>query len=201
MRTLYLLLFLQLIYCAVDGQTSDKKKLYSIAVSNSHSSYPFSTGVALVTGPYNPGFELAYNPTLRQRQKHEWVANYAASYLFHRFNQHAISLYAQFGYRYKFTSRFHADGMVGGGYLHSIPATAQLKLNEEGEYENAKGIRRMQATVNAALGIRYYLSTSPGNKNVFLRYQTSIQTPFVKSYVPMLPYNTLLLGVAFSIQR
>ena len=37
--------------------------------------------------------------------------------------------------------------------------------------------------------------------SVFATYQQRIQTPFVKSYVPLLPYNTLMLGCKITLKN
>ena len=47
----------------------------------------------------------------------------------------------------------------------------------------------------ANLGIAYTITGKLPVK-VFSTYQQQIQMPFVKSYVPILPYNSLIVGVS-----
>jgi hypothetical protein len=179
---------------ATFAQSSTRSKNLSVAILNTQNGYPFDQGTSLITGTLHPGFEVGINKA-RQRKKHDWITNYAASYFFHRYVQHAISVYGQYGYRYKFTNSFSSELSLGAGYLHSIPAVDKYKLDESGEYKKNKGVGCMQATVNLSLGARYHFGTNH-QRNVFVRYQPSIQLPFVKAYVPLLPYNTLLIGVS-----
>jgi hypothetical protein len=110
-------------------------------------------------------------------------------------------VYTQFGYRYKWKEHWRFATALGAGYLHSIPATAVLKLTDDGTYKNAKGIGRGQALVNFSIGVYYVL-----NKNkmtpvtAFINYGQQLQTPFIKSYVPLLPYNSLQVGVSIPLK-
>ena len=94
-----------------------------------------------------------------------------------------------------------AQSAIGAGYLHSIPATAKLKLDNNGEYKNDKGIGRAQAmaVLNFSAGyIPHPLGARP--LKIFITYQQLLQTPFVKAYVPILPYNILLIGATVPLQ-
>ncbi|MBD0349778.1 MAG: hypothetical protein ICV65_01350, partial [Flavisolibacter sp.] len=87
-------------------------------------------------------------------------------------------------------------------YMHSVPATAVLKLNEQGEYKNVKGIGRGQAIVNLTFGAHYKINLQSSKPlTLSLQYQQRLQTPFVKSYVPFLPYNSLQLGVRLPLHH
>ena len=109
--------------------------------------------------------------------------------------QHGIPLYTDIGYSYKFSHALSAQVAMGAGYMHSIPATAKLKLGDNGEYKNDKGIGRSQAIAVLNFGAGYTIR--PATKKslkIFITYQQFLQTPFVKAYVPILPYNSLLIG-------
>jgi hypothetical protein len=86
--------------------------------------------------------------------------------------------------------------------MHSITAAAVLKRNDQGEYDNAKGIGRAQAIVNFAIGANYQIALQSNNPiTLSLQYQQRIQTPFVRSYVPLLPYNSLQIGISLPVQN
>jgi len=70
--------------------------------------------------------------------------------------------------------------------------------DKNGDYVNNKAAGRMQAIVTAATGLSYQIDKTFG---IFIIYQQRIQFPFVKSYVPLLPYNSLFIGVQKSIRR
>lgn len=124
------------------------------------------------------------------------------AYFFHRFVQHGFPLNLNFGYRYKINSRLSAETSIGAGYMHSIPAAGKLKLNENGEYVNNKGAGRMQAIVTYGLGLSYAMNPSSAQPvRIFTNYQQRVQMPFVKSYVPLLPYNSFMIGLSKPLHR
>jgi hypothetical protein len=177
-----------------------REKFVSLAVTNQHSAFPFSTFKNLFAKEFNPGLEVGYGFNRKTRPRHDWYQAFKAGYFYHRFVQHAVPLYTQIGYRYKLQQlRFTAA--LGAGYLHSIPATAVLELQMDGTYKNAKGIGRGQALILLSTGAEYMLSKSNTAPTVFLHYRQQLQTPFINSYVPLLPYNGLALGLSFSIKK
>lgn len=139
--------------------TAQFKKYKSIALFNTQSAMPFGKGAGMFTENLHPGIEAGWGVNFSAREKHDYFLELKAAYFFHRFVQHGIPLYANIGYRYKFSDRFSASVELGAGYMHSIPATAKLKFNENGEYENNKGIGRMQAI--AALASAPVISSTP----------------------------------------
>lgn len=173
----------------------------SFALTNNQTAYPFSKLGSLVAGTYHPGFESGYSFNWRTKKKHDWFQAFKAGYFYHRFVQHAIPLYTQAGYRYKFSQPFSAHAALGAGYLHSIAATAVMKADENGNYQKAKGIGRSQALVNITLGGSYRFTWNKKPVTAFLQYQQQVQTPFNASYVPLLPYNSFGLGLSTPFKK
>jgi hypothetical protein len=59
----------------------------------------------------------------------------------------------------------------------------------------------MQAMATFSLVIGYTFNPSAKKPlALFTTYQQRIQMPFVKSYVPMLPYNSFIMGIKKSIK-
>lgn len=196
--------FLLLLLCFVStflAHSQRKEKQISLAITNSHSAYPFASFASLFSGPYHPGVELGYGFNWTMKKKHDWYQAFRVGYFYHRFVQHGIPIYTQAGYRYKPWARIHFNAALGLGYLHSIPATAVLKLNSNGEYEKAKGIGRPQGLLNVSFGGRYLLTTKADGPAVFLQYTQQLQTPFINSYVPLLPYNQMALGLSLPFRK
>lgn len=175
---------------------AQKQKYISVAAFNTETDLPFGKFAGLFTGPVHPGIEIGYGKNFSAKQKHEWFVESKLAYFYHRFVQHGFPLYLNLGYRHKFGKRFSAETSVGAGYLHSIPATAKLKLNGNGEYVNNKGAGRMQAMATYGLGFGYTFHFSAANPiTIFTMHQLRIQLPFVKSYVTLLPYNSFMIGI------
>lgn len=178
------------------------QKYESLGIYNTHSAMPFGKFGGLFTGPLHPGIEYARGFNLSTKENHDWFLEGKAGYFFHRFVQHGIPVYANAGYRYKFSSRIFAETSLGAGGMLSIPATGKYKLNENGEYENNKGIGRLQAIATYGIGGSYLLTPSAKQPmRGFLLYQQKLQFPFIKTYVPLLPYNSFMIGITRTISN
>jgi len=190
-----LFIFSFFVFIQLQGQS---KYRLSVAFTDNASAYPFAVFTGFVKEPIHPGVEFGWSRNFREKKNHDWFRDVKLGYFYHRFVQHGIPLYVNYGYRYKFSKTFNADAALGAGYFHSIAATEVLKLDDAGNYKNAKGIGRPQAMAALTIGTGYvfYLNKDQPVK-LFLQYQARIQTPFVKSYVPILPYNQAAIGISF----
>lgn len=195
------IVFVACIFSVLTATAQHRERAVSFAITNQHSAYPFAAFARLFSKEFHPGIEAGYSFNWKTAPKHDWYQTIRAGYFYHRFVQHAIPLYTQLGYRYKLQQRFGFSAALGAGYLHSVPATAVLKRNDDGMYENAKGIGRGQALLNFTLGAHYQLTQNGKNDPaVFIEYGQEIQTPFIRSYVPLLPYNHLAVGVSVPLK-
>ena len=171
-----------------------------LGFSNNQTALPFGSFARLISGPYHPGIEVGYGFNWRERTHFDFFQRIHAGYMYHRFAQHGIPVYTIAGIRYKAGSRLNVEAGLGGGYFHAIPATAVVRLNEKGEYVNGKGIGRPQAMIQFELRASYLIGKPDSKKiRLFASYKQRLQTPFVKSYVPLLPYNILEIGIIRSI--
>jgi hypothetical protein len=185
----------------INATASAQKKYVSLAGFTAQTAMPFGKFAGLFTDQFHPGIEAGYGINMSVKEKHDWFIEFKLACFYHRFVQVGIPLYADLGYRYKFSTRFAAETAVGVGYMHSVPATAKLKLHDDGAYVNNKGIGRMQAMATFGLGLRYTFNPSAKKPiAMFTAYQQRLQMPFVRSYVPMLPYNSFILGIKKSIK-
>ena len=186
-----------LLMAAITVQAQRQHKNWSLAVTNHNTAKPFSKFSSLFGGVVHPGIRASYGFNWQTKPKHDWVQQFHVGYFFHRFVQHAIPLYTDLGYKYKFSKSFSATAAIGAGYMHSIPATAVLESNDEGVYISAKGIGRAQAIATFTLEARYqFKSATPRPMSLFINYQQQLQAPFIDSYVPILPYNGVALGLS-----
>jgi hypothetical protein len=179
-----------------NGKNKKDFDYFSIALTNNHSAYPFSSFAGLVTGEWHTGFELGTGFNWTIKQKHDWYQEFRLGYFYHQYIQHGIPLYTSFGYRYKFSPVWTAQAGLGVGYFHSIPDHDRFKLNADGDYEEINNPGRGQAMAVFNLGAGYaFARQSRHPLQVFVTYQQRLQMPYIQSYVPLLPYNTLMLGI------
>ena len=180
---------------------AQSKNYVSLALYNTQTAMPFGKFAGLFGETFHPCIEAGMGKNFSSRQNHDWFTELKLGYFFHRFVQHAIPVSVNIGYRYKFNSRFFAQTSIGGGYLHSIPATSKLKTDENGDYTNDKGLGRIQASVVYDITAGYELKRKTGRSlRLFLSYQQRLQMPFVRSYVPLLPYNSFGIGISKPIR-
>jgi hypothetical protein len=179
-----------------------RSEAISLAITNHQSAYPFNKLGALITEEKHLGFEAGYAFNWKTGKRHDWSQTFKAGYFYHRFVQHAIPIYTQLGYQYKLKEHWRFGTALGAGYLHSIPDMTVLSRNEAGDYEKDNGIGRPQVLINLTFHAQYNFKWNAQKQlAVFLQYQQQLQTPFINSYVPLLPYNALGLGVKMPIKN
>jgi len=199
-----LLLFISTIAIAQKSSTGTKEgKLnhVSIAFTNSQSAMPFSAFSRLFTGTYHPGIEVSTGFDWKIKSNHDWIQTFSLGYSYHRWVQHSIVLYTELGYRYKFPAGFSAETRLGGGYMRAIVATEVFSDGvEDGKQYSKITSGRSQGIASLSFGINKKIQ-KPFGCMFFLHYQQRIQTPFIQSYVPLLPYNIIRTGVTIPLKN
>ena len=181
------------------AQKKEKTKYLFIAVTNSHTAQPFHSFARLFTSNYHPGVEIGAGIDWINKSKHDWFQTFSTAYSYHRWVQQSIVLYTELGYRYKFPKGFGLAAKIGGGYMRAIIVTDVFSdgMEDGKQYSSAKAGRN-QAILTGSFVFNKTFQT-PIKTNLFLEYQQRLQTPFIASYVPLLPYNIMMLGVSFPI--
>ncbi len=186
---------------ATTAKTKRKTEYISLAFTNSHTAMPFASFSRLVTGKYHPGFEVSTGFNWKSRSKHDWTQSISLGYSYHRWVQHSLVLYTEFGYRYKLPGGFSADMNIGGGYMRAIIATEAFSdgVRKGAQYSKFSS-GRSQAIGTLTFGVSKKINSGAG-PSFFLQYQQRMQTPFIASYVPVLPYNIMKVGIAISLNN
>jgi len=200
MKALCIKSFLTLVVCLMVFSSFAQHKLTQLTfeTGNAITALPFVGAPQLLYSNYHPYTTVGARLVWKEKGKHAWEQSFNLGYIYHRFVQHSIPLLTETIYRYDFNTSFSVRAHLGVGYLHSIPATDRFKLNDQGEYEKIKNPGRAQAGVKFSISAAYALSP---DLQLSLNYGVLGQLPFVKSYVPLLPYNTLQLGIAKNISK
>src|SRR5690349_24993731 len=71
---------------------------FSIALTTLHTDFPFGSFGKLFTKEFHPGFEAGTGFNWKTKTKHDWFQDFQLGYSYHRFVQHTIVLYSEFGY-------------------------------------------------------------------------------------------------------
>ncbi len=171
----------------------------SIAFSNSQPAMPFGKFSTLFSGNHHPGVELSTGFNWKTKPKHDWTQSFNLGYSYHRWVQHSIVLYTETGYRYKLPAGFSIESKIGLGYMRSIVATETFSDGvEDGKQYSKITSGRSQMVASLSFGAAKTINPPIGCR-VFLNYQQRIQTPFIHSYVPLLPYSIVKAGIGFPI--
>jgi outer membrane receptor protein involved in Fe transport len=180
---------------AQEKQPAAKKPL-TLSLFNTGSQLPGSGVLGVFTLPVHPGICVGTEFSYNQSKTNQWFQTAKVGAFYHQLAQTAIQLYTEAGYRRVFSEKFSGEFRLGGGYLHAIPATEVFEQTESGTWEKSNSLGRPMGTFTTSLGVNYHL-----NKDIRLTlgYQFSMQLPFVREYVPLLPYTAIHAGVAFPL--
>lgn len=181
----------------------EKRKLthVGIAFTNSHTAMPFGSLSKLITGNHHPGVEFSTGLIWKSKPRHNWIQTFNAGYSYHRWVQHSLLLYSEIGYRYKFPAGFFAEAKLGGGYMRAIITTETFAAGvKEGQQYGKILSGRSHGIASLGFGIGKKIK-APYECNLFMEYQQRVQTPFIQSYVPLLPYNILKVGITLPIKH
>jgi hypothetical protein len=187
--------------CCYENTSAQKHKLdhYSFAFTTLHTAYPFGAFSSLFYKEFHPGFEIGTGFNWKAKEKHDWFQTFEFGYAYHRFVQHTIALYSEFGYRYKFLKTFSAEAKLGIGYLHAIVDSKIYVLEDDGIYQKKTNLGHPQAMASFSLGVNKKVSAS--GLVAFLEYKQRLQLPFINSYVPILPSNMLMIGLKVPFKK
>lgn len=200
MKALRIKSFLTLVICLMLSSSYAQRKLTQLTLEtgNAITALPFIGAPQLFYTNYHPYTTVGARLVWKEKGKHAWEQSFSLGYIYHRFVQHSIPVLTETIYRYDFNSAFSLRAHLGVGYLHSIPATDRFKLNDQGEYEKIKNLGRAQVGVKFSISAAYAINP---DLQLTLNYGVLGQLPFVKSYVPLLPYNTLQVGITKNISK
>lgn len=148
--------------------------------------------------PVHPGISLGTEFPYNHNEVHELFQSVRLGYFYHRYVQHGIQLYSEFGYRFHCQIPIDFETRLGVGYLHEIPAASIFKSDDQGIYHRQHIFGKPQAMASLSLGTGYTFGKADGLR-IFLLYQFYLQFPFVKEYVPLLPNTALHAGVSLPI--
>lgn len=164
----------------------------SVEAGNAITALPFVGAPQLFYSNYHPFVTVGGRMIWKQKRKHAWEQTFNVGYIYHRFVQHSIPLFTETIYRHNMGRRIDLRVHLGLGYLQSIPDTERFELNQLGQYERVRSIGRAQGMAKLSFSGTCWITP---DLSMSLNYGVLLQGPFVESYVPALPYNTIQLGV------
>jgi len=178
-----------------------QNKSLSAFISNNVTSFPGTGYSQLFYSQLHPGIDVAKGWKINKSEKHQLWAVANAGLFYHRFVQTGLKIYPSIDYKFAACNRFSLNVGLGLGYMHSFEGYEVFKAKDGGGYETKKiFVGRPQFLAALNFGGAYKLKKESENSpSLVLQFRTNMQGPFVNSYVPVLPVNSLLLGVTVPI--
>lgn len=180
-----------------------QNKSIGVFVSNNVASFPVTGYPQLFYSQFHPGIDAIKEWKINKNEKHQLWAGVNAGIFYHRFIQTGLKLYPSIDYKYKISKRFLLNIGLGLGYLHSFEGYEVFKLKDSGLYETKKvWVGRSQYMAALNLGCAYKLKKEAEvSPQLVFQIRTNMQGPYVNNYVPVLPVNSVLLGVSLPLKN
>lgn len=180
--------FLLALFCFNLSASTFRPEEFHFGVSAIRPAFPFTKLYGIVgDGPIHPMIEVGTTYHLNRAIKNQFTQDVNIGFAYHRFLQSMVPLYTECKY-FRLIKKVKVGAGLGAGYLHSFELTDQFKL-VNGVYEKVGQWGRPQFMFKIGVYFQF--------QNLTLGYNNIIQAPFVKSYVPLMPYNSLC--VSYSI--
>ncbi|MFL5741679.1 MAG: hypothetical protein ACJ75B_15745 [Flavisolibacter sp.] len=192
MRIFILLLLLGFSKITSAQTSPETKQFFHLAIGNAHTARPFSDFSSLFYRDFHPLLEAGWDEVLKNGKNHQFMVQLSLGYLFHRWVQQNLSLSLNGAYYHRIINNWSLGIKPGIGYQLSIPHGRVYKITDNG-LEDKGHILRSQFIAN--LGFQLDRKLNDKGTSIFMEYNQRIQTPFVREYVPLLPYNQILVGL------
>jgi hypothetical protein len=199
--THYFKIIVILAIIVIRTQSSYAQNL-GVKISQNSTAYPITGAIGMFKAPLHPGLQLAYEIKLNKNEKSQLLNESNLGFFYHRFFQTAVFLNDVIKFNYAFKPQFSAFAGVGAGYLHSIYQYSIFKINDSGSYEEINKLRgRSQFMGVFSLGVSYgFKHDNPDAIRATIEFGSFVHGTFAKSYVPLVPYNCLQVGLHLKLK-
>lgn len=164
----------------------------ALSLFNNATLLPPRSLVAVANQPIHPGVSVGFERALK---KSHLLHTVQLGLFHHKYVHNGVQIYTELGKRWDFLEHFWWEARIGAGYLHTFTLNDQASLDANGKYELDKKTGRPQFMFGPTVRLGYFPDLENGRIGFFVNYHVWMQTPFVKSYVPLLPNGSLHVGV------
>jgi hypothetical protein len=167
---------------------------YQFNVFTNQYYFPFKGMSNVFTSKYHPGISVGYVKNIKQKKKTNFYYDAKIGIYHHRFIQTGVQFYSDLGYRIQLPKTFFVAGEFGLGYLHAIIHQSQFEADENGNYSKVKNFGKPQLMTGIGIKAGKQIKLNKNIGRLYINYQPWFQWPFINSYVPLLPNNSLHIG-------
>jgi len=191
-----------LIIVSIALNVNSQNSRIGISLSNNVTSFPVLEYQQLFYSQFHPGLDCFKSWKLNKNEKSIVEVQANAGFFYHRFVQTVIRIYPSVSYSRKIGKRFYLGAGLGAGYAMAFVGNDVFKLNAEGVYEKKSSLKgRSQYIVNFEIKGSYNIKKDePDGKKIFFAFKTFVQGTFVPGYVPVLPVNSLFVGISIPLK-
>lgn len=177
-----------------------KAESFDISIFNNQYYFPFLGMTNIISAKYHPGISVGYTRKLKEVKKRTLYLDLKLGLYNHRFIQTGVQLYGDIGYRFSLPGKFFITTDFGLGYLHSIKHQTTFKSDGNGNYTKVKNFGRPQLMTGIGIGFGKQLVVLSTPVRLYIKYHPWFQMPFINSYVPLLPNNSMHLGLNINLK-
>lgn len=171
-----------------------KAESYQFNLFTNQYYFPFTGMGAIFNAKYHPGISVGFVKNIKAKKKTTFYYDAKLGIYHHRFIQTGVQLYGDLGYRVHLPKKFFLAGEFGLGYLHAIIHQTKFEADNEGNYKKVKNFGKPQVMTGIGIKVGKQINVCKNTGRLFINYQPWFQFPFIKSYVPLLPNNSLHIG-------
>lgn len=200
----YHILFVVLLFnLTFSNYCFSQNRSFNFSLSNSITALPVTAIPLVFYSQLHPGVEVSKNWKINDNVKNSFFLKANSGFYYHRFVQTLVWAYPSFQYERKINNRLGATTGLGIGYAFSIEGSDVFKINNSGQYEKINKLAgRSQFIAQLELGAKYSLQkNNPEGLKLLLSFKSYLQGTYVKSYVPLLPLNSVLLGISIPLNN
>lgn len=183
--------------------TIGQSTTYSLTLSNNTIDLPIISYPDLFYSQFHPGIEATYSKQLNKDSKNKFYLNGNIGYYYHQFVQSLVKIYPTVSYERAINKRLDINLGLGAGYGLSFEGDNAFTLQDNGSYKNKSFLgARSQYLIAFELATAFALAKDKLNSpELLIQFKSFMQGTYVKSYVPLLPINSVNIGVRFPLQN
>lgn len=190
-----------LLLILITGSVYGQIDRWGVSVSNNVTSMPVTTYPQLFYSQFHPGMEFTAEEYLNKNEKNRLFLKGNLGFYYHRFIQTSVWIYPSVNYRRTLNNRLTLGTGLGFGYAVSFEDGDVFTLNDDGVYKKKSFLAgRSQFIGQFELGASYLVNKeNPEGLRIHLSLKSYLQGTYVKNYVPLVPINSLQVGISLPL--
>jgi len=155
--------------------------------------------------PFHPRLQIEARYQWNNDAHSQWVQSANLGYFFHKYVQHGVQLYTEFGWQRQWDNGLRILPLaIGGGYVLSFQDMPTHEFNPDTEQYERVGVplrNNWLISLGSTIGYRTPAQVLGRSLSFYLSYRLHVQGTFIKSTVPVVAYSPLMLGLEIPLSQ